>query len=65
MDRDKRTTRKLFEKYKIPCKQHKPRSIHIITDATFFGKRTEYTSWCVGVVRDDFLKKFGLEVCRY
>lgn len=52
MDLDKRTTRKLFQKYQAPIKCHRPRSIHLVTDATYFGERTEATSWCVAVVRD-------------
>jgi len=52
MDKDKRTVRKLFKKYQAPVKQHRPRQIHLVTDATYFGERTEKTSWCVAVVRD-------------
>lgn len=49
---DKRTIRELFFKYKPPQKKHIPRPIHIVTDATYFGERTENTSWCIAVVRD-------------
>ena len=54
---DKRTIRSLFEKYKPPQKRHNPRPVHIVTDATYFGERTEDTSWCVAVARDPSLKE--------
>lgn len=31
---------------------HQPRPIHLIVDGTYFGERTEDTSWCVVVARD-------------
>lgn len=52
MELDKRTVRKLFKEYQAPIKHHQPRPIHLVTDATYFGERTENTSWCVAVVRD-------------
>jgi hypothetical protein len=52
MDQDKRTIRKLFTTYQAPAKQHRPRPIHLVTDATYFGERLEGNSWCVAVVRD-------------
>lgn len=52
MGSDKRTLRKLFQKYQAPVKQHRPRPINLVTDATYFGERTEDTSWCVAVARD-------------
>lgn len=52
MDQDKRTIRKLFLEYLSPPKQHYPRPVHLVVDATYFGERTERTSWCVAVARD-------------
>lgn len=52
MNTDKRTIRKLFQKYQAPIKHHWPRSIHLVVDATYFGERTKDTSWCVAVARD-------------
>lgn len=57
MELDKRTVRKLFQKYQAPVKQHRPRPIHLVTDATYFGERTEKTSWCVAAVRDPRAKE--------
>jgi hypothetical protein len=37
----------------IPTKKvHRPRAVHLIVDGTYFGERTEDTSWCVVVGRD-------------
>ncbi len=33
-------------------KQHQPRPIHLVVDATYFGERKEGLSWCVLVARD-------------
>ena len=52
MELDKRTVRKLFKQYQAPIKEHHPRTLHLVTDATYFGERTEKTSWCVAVIRD-------------
>jgi hypothetical protein len=49
---DKRTVRKYLAQYKPTEKQHTARPIHIVVDATYFGERTEDTSWCVVVARD-------------
>lgn len=57
MDKDKRTIRKLFEKYEAPKKQHRPRPVHLVTDATYFGERLEESSWCVAVTRDQRAKE--------
>lgn len=56
MNKDKRTIRKLFQEYQSPQKQHRPRPIHLVVDATYFGERTEKTSWCVAVARDPYWK---------
>lgn len=52
MGKDRRTIRKLFIKYQPPAKQHRPRSVRIVVDATYFGERKQDTSWCVAVARD-------------
>lgn len=57
MDRDKRTIRKLFDTYHAPLKQHRPRPVYLVADATYFGERTEETSWCVAVLRDPRAKE--------
>ena len=49
---DKRTIRKRLEDYVAPSKKHNSRPIYIVVDATYFGERTEETSWCVVVARD-------------
>lgn len=50
--KDKRTIRKLLDGYIPPEKVHHPRSVHIVVDATYFGERTNESSWCVTVVRE-------------
>ncbi len=57
MDQDKRTIRKLFDTYRTPVKQHRPRSVYLVADATYFGERLEATSWCVAVIRDQHAKE--------
>lgn len=56
-EKDKRTLRKLFNEYIAPQKQHRPRVVHLVADATYFGERTENTSWCVAVLRDPKAKE--------
>ena len=50
-DISKRTFKREFEKLPLPEKQHSPRVIHLVVDATFFGKR-ETGQWGVVVFRD-------------
>lgn len=57
MDKDKRTIRKLFDIYVAPAKTHRPRPVHLVADATYFGERLEETSWCVAVLRDPRVKE--------
>jgi hypothetical protein len=38
--------------YVLPEKPHHPRTVHLLVDALYFGKRTDETSWCVIVFRD-------------
>lgn len=49
---DARTIRHYLEAYHVPAKQHHPRPIHLLVDATYFGERIEGLSWCVLVARD-------------
>jgi hypothetical protein len=49
---DKRTIRNRLEEYVSPPKLHHPRPTYLVVDATYFGERTEETSWCVVVARD-------------
>lgn len=57
MSRDKRTLRKVFASYAAPAKVHRPRAVHLVADATYFGERLEKTSWCVAVLRDPRAKE--------
>lgn len=57
LGRDKRTLRKLFHTYHSPPKQHAPRPLHLVVDATYFGERIADRSWCVAVVRDPHRKE--------
>lgn len=52
-DHDPRTIRQWLDQYRHPLKQHRPRPVHLVVDATYFGERTEQTSWCVIVARDE------------
>lgn len=49
---DKRTLRVQLDQYKPPQKVHNPRFVYLVVDATYFGERTEDSSWCVVVARD-------------
>ncbi len=49
---DRRVVRRVLDTYTSPSKQHLPRPIHLVVDATYFGERKEDTSWCVVVARD-------------
>lgn len=51
--KDRRTVASLLSSYIPKKKEHDPRPVHIIADATYFGERTESTSWCVVVARDE------------
>lgn len=54
---DTRTIRTLLEQYTPPHKKHHPRAVHLTVDATYFGERTEATSWCVVVARDIYAQE--------
>lgn len=47
----KLTLKRKFDRLFLPEKQHSPRAIHLVVDATFFGKR-ETGQWGVVVFRD-------------
>lgn len=49
---DSRTIRGDLNTYTAPAKQHHPRPVHLVVDATYFGERREGVSWCVIVARD-------------
>jgi hypothetical protein len=51
-NKDRRTLRLLLNAYIPKTKRHEPRSINLVVDGTYFGERTEATSWCVVVARD-------------
>ncbi|MFH2097795.1 MAG: transposase [bacterium] len=43
--------------YSAPIKIHHPRPVHLLVDATYWGERTEDTSWCSVVARDQKAKE--------
>ncbi len=49
---DPRTIRGWLDCYQPPPKQHHPRPVHLLVDATYWGERKEGSSWCVLVARD-------------
>jgi hypothetical protein len=51
-NKDRRTIKTRLDTVQLPEKRHNPRSIHLLADATYFGERTEESSWCVVVFRD-------------
>jgi len=51
-DLDSREIRLSLNSYVPRLKQHKPRSIHLVIDGTYFGERREETNWCTVVARD-------------
>jgi len=55
--KDRRTIKLLLESYKLSKKNHTPREVHLIVDATYFGERKEETSWCVVVARDMYTRE--------
>lgn len=46
-----------MDAYQPSRKQHNPRSVHLVVDATYWGERTEQTSWCSVVARDPVTKE--------
>jgi hypothetical protein len=55
--KDKRTIKKHLESYTPKEKKHRPRAVHILADATYFGERKRGTCWCVVVARDQYTKE--------
>jgi len=55
--KDRRTIKALLETYTPRTKQHRPRSVYLVVDATYFGERVEHKSWCVVVARDAHTKE--------
>lgn len=49
---DKKTIVAALEAHIVPVKIHTPRPIHLVVDATYFGKRKDGTSWGVILFRD-------------
>lgn len=49
---DKKTIISHLEKFEVEKKIHNPRPIYLVVDATYFGKRTDNTSWGVVLFRD-------------
>ena len=56
-NKDRRTVKSLLDSYTPQPKQHHPRPVHLIVDATYFGERMEDTSWCMVVARDMYQKE--------
>lgn len=56
-NKDRRTIKSFLDSYLPQSKQHQPRLVHLIVDATYFGERREETSWCVVIVRDKYAKE--------
>lgn len=49
---DKKTLVTVIDAIVVPKKTHHPRPIHLVVDATYFGKRTDDTAWGVVLFRD-------------
>lgn len=49
---DRKTLEQYLEAICVPQKIHTPRPIHLVVDATYFGKRREGTGWGVVLFRD-------------
>lgn len=49
---DRRTIRHHLDIYTPPPKIHHPRPVSVVVDGTYWGERTQDTSWCSVVVRD-------------
>ena len=54
--RSKLSLKNSFKIIKIPNKEHKPKSIHLVVDSTFFGKR-DRGQWGIVVFRDAIKKE--------
>ncbi len=49
---DRKTLIPIIDAIVVPKKIHRPRPIHLVVDATYFGKRTDDTAWGVVLFRD-------------
>ena len=49
---DKKTLVAYIESVVVPTKTHRPRAIHLVVDATYFGKRMDGSAWGVVLFRD-------------
>jgi hypothetical protein len=56
-EKDIRTIQTHLNNYTPPQKEHHPRIINLVVDATYFGMRKEHASWCVVVFRDPWSKE--------
>ncbi len=56
---DKKTVFAYIHDYEVEKKEHKPREIYLVVDATYFGKRKEGSSWGVILFRE-YLQKENL-----
>ncbi len=54
---DKKTIYAYLLTYEVKQKKHRPREVHILADALYFGTREDYTTWCVIVFRDHDTKE--------
>ncbi len=54
---DRKTLIPIIDAVVVPQKIHRPRPIHLVVDATYFGKRTDDTAWGVVLFRDADLKE--------
>ncbi len=54
---DRRVIKNKLDTFVVPEKQHSPRPVYLVVDATYFGDRTLDTSWCVVIFRDFYNKE--------
>jgi hypothetical protein len=54
---DRRTIRDHLKRYTPPQKEHTPRPVNLVVDATYMGERRTHTNWCVVVFRDPWKKE--------
>jgi hypothetical protein len=54
---DKKTIFKYLDGVVLPQKEHEPRPIHLVVDATYFGTKIDKTAWGVILFRDSDQKE--------
>ncbi len=54
---DKKTIYSYLLTYEVKQKKHRPRAVHLLADALYFGTREEYSTWCAIVFRDHDTKE--------